>query len=337
MTRRLTLILTILCLLVPISASTARADSKSIAGQVINETEAGDAIEGVEVTLWTLLDGERIETDTSLTDDEGGFRFDELPEDSDYAYYLRATYEEVTYTQGPLQFAPDQREMIVQMPVYETTVDDTGIAIERAHLLVSVQSESLSIAELYIFVNPGDRTYIGKEELEGRRWTSRFVLPADAFALEIDDGALGGRFLAAKDGFVDREPHWPGRTLVMYQYAIRCTSGKCRLDREITHPIRSLNVLIPDVGIRVEGKGLQMQGRVTAQGQNYLNYMASDLLPGQNLDLSIQLAQPGIMGGNSSTSNIQVLPWILLGLILVALVLGYPFWRQRTPTGADTS
>jgi hypothetical protein len=337
MIRRLIWILTILCLLVPISTSSAKADSKSIAGQLIYDTEASDAIGGVEITLWILLGGERIDTHTSFTDDEGGFRFDNLPEDSDHTYYLRTMYEEVTYTQGPLQFAPDQREMLVQVPVYETTMDDAGIAIERAHLLISVQSESLSIAELYIFVNPGDRTYIGKEELEGRRWTSRFALPADAFALQLDDGALGGRFLATQDGFVDREPHWPGRTVVMYQYTIRCASGECRLDREITHPIRSLNVLIPDVGIKIEGKGLQMQGRVTAQGENYLNYMANDLLPGQNLDLTVQLARPGVMGGDSSARSIQVLPWILLGLILMGLVLGYPFWRQRTPSGANTT
>jgi hypothetical protein len=219
------------------------------------------------------------------------------------------------------------------LPIYETTTDDAGIAVERAHLLITVQDESLSVGELQVFANPGDRTYIGKQELEGRRWTSRFALPEDASGLTFEDGSLGGRFLSTENGFVDTEPLWPGRTSVMFRYVIPCSKGDCRLVQEITYPVSSLNVLIPDTGVTIEGKGLQLQGQVPSEGQSYLNYVAGDLQAGQKLDLTVHLSgsgsNSGTVGGATTRNSSGLWPWLLLGLVITALALGYPFWRQR--------
>ena len=53
---------------------------------------------------------------------------------------------------------------------------------------------------MYVFDNPTDRTYVGKDEIDGRRWTSRYLLPRAARDLALDDGTLGGRFFLAEDG-----------------------------------------------------------------------------------------------------------------------------------------
>jgi hypothetical protein len=189
------------------------------------------------------------------------------------------------------------------------------------------------VTELYVFGNPTDRTYIGSEEIDGRRWTSRFVLPQDSRELTLDDGSLGGRFLLAPGGFVDTEPHWPGTTSVLFSYELDCRGGECSLSRELTHPISNLNVLVPDTGASVASSRLSFEGRQDAQGTSFLNYVGRNLAPGQELDLRVRLpgsvpgaaAQPAAAQGGRASA----LPWIILGTVLAVLALVYPFWRRR--------
>lgn len=331
-TMRWTAAMTIaLGLLATMLASAIRAQEPSaLAGRVVNGSAGGDATAGLEVTVWMLRDGQVRASRVATTDAQGAFRFHDLPVNAGDSYYLQTVYKGQTYSHGPAPFDAEQGAPDVALAVYETTTDDAGIAIERAHLLLSLDDEGLSVAEVYVILNSGDRTYIGREELDGRRWTSRFALPAGATAPTFDDGALGGRFAATEDGFVDREPQWPGYTSVMFRYRLGCPAGRCRLSRAITQPVRALNVLLPDVGARVEGRGLQFQGRLETRGDSYLNYVLRDLAPGQNLELTVYPAAPGAGGGGGSRGEAAPLPWMIVGALLVVVALGYPIWRQST-------
>jgi hypothetical protein len=265
---------------------------------------------------------------TATTDAEGRFRFENLETGSDWAYLVRVNYQDVQYSPGVLTFESGQDELSTQILIYESTTDAQEVRAERAHIFVTLEDGGLAVTELYVFANVTDRTYVGAQEIDGRRWTARFQLPQGSRDLVVDDGSIGGRFLATADGFVDTEPHWPGSTSVLYSYGIECRGGSCDLTRELQHPITNLNVLIPDAGATVESSELTLAGTQEAQGGVFLNYLGRDLEAGQTLDLSVRL------GGTSSQPPTQsrsasALPWILLGTVLVALVVIYPFWRRR--------
>jgi hypothetical protein len=323
-----------LCLLALTPVTSLAAGEGVIQGLVVNGTAGGGSVEGLEVTLRVFQDTSEAESLTTTTDAEGQFRFQGLETGSDWAYLVRVGYQEVVYSQGMLSFQTGQSELAVEVAVYETTTDDSDIYIERAHLLVAVTDVGLEVTELYVFGNLTDRTYVGMDDIGGRLWTSRFVLPLGSSDLALDDGTLGGRFLATEDGFVDTEPHWPGSTRVLFSYVMACPSGTCDLARELVHPISDLNMLIADAGVTVDSKQLVFQGKRDAQGQPYLNYVASDLASGKVLDLRVRLPGAASTGMLSPRKGTQALPWIILGAVLTGLVLIYPFWRKRIEAAA---
>ncbi|NLG51336.1 MAG: hypothetical protein GX552_14605 [Chloroflexi bacterium] len=335
--RILWLLLLLGLLLTTASAATAQetAPKGTLTGQVVNGTEGGESPGGLEVTVWAMQNGERVRSQVVTADAEGRFAVNDLDTSAEWTYLLQTTYQDVTYAQGPLQFEAGQAALATMLPVYETTTDDANIVIERVHLIFSEQERGLAVAELYVFTNTGDCTYIGQEELDGKRWTSRYALPENSRSLSLNDGALGERFLATADGFVDREPLWPGRTTVMFRYALDATSDAYDLARAIHYPIMSMNVLLPDTGLTLESADLQLQGKLEAQGERYWNYIASDLAAGHQLDLTIHpapsgAAQPsGAATGKQRPTSIWQVGVMLLGGGAVGVALAYPFWQQR--------
>jgi len=319
----------ILCLLSlnPVLAVT-RGDG-IIQGRVVNGTAGGSSTEGLEVILRVFHGQSEAEPLITTTDAQGRFRFEGLDVNSDSVYLPQVSYWNVVYSTGLLTFEPGESELLIEIPVYETTTDGEGIGVERAHLLISFSDQRLLVTELHVFSNPGDRTYIGKEEVQGGRATSRFLLPQGSYDLAFDDGSLGGRFLATEGGFADREPLWPGRTTVVFSYALDCPGGNCSLIKDVTHSTSNLNVLIADIGARVMSDRLSFEGKVEAQGQYYLNYVGHNLVPGERLDLQVRLPQAGPAPVASRKSHRLTLPCIVFGGVVTVLVLAYPFWRQR--------
>jgi hypothetical protein len=269
-----------------------------------------------------------------VTDTEGLFRFEGLETSSDWTYLVRVVYEDVVYSRGMLSFETSQDTIAAEIAVYETTTDGKDIKVEQAHIFATVADAGLSVTELYVFGNPTDRTYVGMDRTEGRRWTSKYLLPSGSHSLIPDDGSLGGRFLSVDGGFVDTEPHWPGSTQVLFSYKVDCPAGVCDLGRELTHPIANLNVLVADVGATVQSGQLAFQGKRDAQGGSFLNYVGRNLGQGQRLELQIPL--PGATAATAAPqrASTQALPWIILATLITGLVLVYPYWRRRIEAAA---
>lgn len=313
----------------------ARADGPGIlTGTVVNGTAGSGSTEGLEVTLHSFQGQEERDTRTTVTDAGGAFRFEGLETGEDWVHLVRAPYEGVSYSSGLLSFTDDQSELSVEVPVYEATTDNSSIVVERAHIFVTSLEGRLTLTELYVFQNPIDRTYIGKDTVDGQRYTARILLPQGSYDLILDDGSLGARFLSIDGGFVDTEPQWPGTTQVLFSYALDCANGWCDLSRTVTHPTANLNLLVEDTGASVESQILSLQGTRESAGQSYLNYAGHGLAAGERLDLRIRLSGAAPSPRPAQPVRTQSLPWILLGTILVILPLAYPFWRQRVQATA---
>ena len=326
--------LAVVVLLLALGPLPSRAAGEGvIQGQVSNGTSGGGSTAGLEVVLRVFRGAEEQGLLSTFTDDQGQFRFEGLDTGSDWAYLARVTYADVIYASGLMPFPEGEGELFVDMLVYETTTDNFGIAVERAHIFVTVSDTGLSVSELYVFNNPTDRTYIGKEA-DGLPMTAEFALPLESHSLDFDDGSMGGRFLAVEGGFADTEPQWPGSTQVLFSYEVNCPAGKCDLSREIAHPISNLNVLINETGAAVSSEVLIFQGTQDAQGQSFLNYVGRGLTPGQRLDLQVRM--PGVSAATPVPQAVgtQSLPWILLGTLVTVLILVYPFWRRRIEAAA---
>ena len=323
----------LLCALLPWPV---RAEGAGVlTGTVVNGTAGGGSTEGLEVVLRAFQGQEqRTERRTTVTDTDGAFRFEGLETGEDWAYLVRVTYRGVSYSSGLLSFAEGQGELSAEVPVYETTTDSTQTTVERAHIFLSFLEDRLTATELYVFQNPTDRTYVGIDEVDGRRWTAKFLLPEGGQDLALDDGTLGGRFLSIDGGFVDTEPQWPGTTQVLFSYTVDCPGGWCDLSRRLMQPTANLNVLVEEVGATVESQDLAIEGKREAEGRAYLNYVARAVGAGEQIDLRVRLPGEAQPVRSAQPVRMQSLPWILLGTVLAVFPLIYPFWRQRVQAAA---
>jgi hypothetical protein len=312
----------------------------AIKGHVINETEGGTLPQGLEIVLRGFRTEGQIEDFVSTIDSEGQFVFGSLQAGGDWHYLVQVSYEGVVYSRGPLSFQPGDLEILVEMPVYEVTSDDEDIRVERAHVLVepsevqSGQSTGLQVTEVHVFLNPGDQTYVGSEETLEERVVTRFFMPELSRDFAFEDGSLGGRFVAMSSGFGDREPLWPGTTSVVFGYTVDPGAAGYDLTRDIAHPIASLDVLVVDVGIVVRSERLLYAGQVNIDGQDHLHYVGQDLVPGERLDLVVGLAEAGLVQAASTENRPSAMPWIVLGRVLTAAALAYPFWAEHVRAAA---
>ena len=308
-----------------------------IQGQLVNVTPGGDPIQGSEITLLAFQGAEQQLSRTTTADSQGGLSFEGLETGMDWAYRLRVTHGGVVYSGEMLSFAPDQDRIEAELRVYEPTTDSANVVVQRAHLLLSYTDTSLRVTEIHIYDNAGDRTYVGKEELDGRRFTARFVLPRGASNLVLEDGTLGGRFLPTPDGFVDVEPRWPGSTSVVFGYELPCPNQTCAFTKQVMDHTEHLNVLLPNIGVRLESDRLGFQGEVEAQGRSFLNYAARNLDANESLDLRLVASTARGQGPSLLSGWVATLA-IAAGGAAIIVALAYPWLRRRpgnTATGPD--
>lgn len=312
----------------------------TIRGHVINETTGGSLPGGLEITLRRFQTQDQIEILITTTDPEGQFFFSGLDVGGDWRYLAQVSYQGVVYSRGPLSFQTGGIEIPIEIPIYEVTTDDQAIVDERVHILVDPsgaqlgQSPGLRVTEVHVFHNPGDRTYVGSEETEEQPVVTKFPMPEDSRDWAFEDGTLGVRFRAMNGGFGDREPLWPGTTSVVFHYTVDPGTTGYDLSRGIAHPVASLDVMVVDVGRAVESQRLLYAGKVDVEGQDHLHYVAQDLVPGEHLDLVVQMADPGLDPVASTGSHSSLLPWIVLGGVLITAALAYPFWTEHVRSAA---
>jgi hypothetical protein len=320
-----------------------------IEGQVVNGTANGGSVEGLTVALRVFAGMEEQPSQTATTDAEGRFRFEGLSAESNHAYTLHLDYQGVEYGSDLLTFSEGETTLSVSIQVYESIESDEVISIERAHIFVDFQEDSLVVGELYIFSNSSDRIYIGAEEVaEGQngatvlRGTLRLSLPTGAEGLAFEDGELGQRFFETDDGFVDTWSLPPGQASgrLMFSYALPYDLSGYDLTRHIPYPLEAINVLVADVGVDVTSDQLTSEGSRGMQGQSYLNLSGQNLSKGERLIVHFSGSPDNEPVGESEAvpaqptpeSDQSLLRWVALGLIVLAVgfALGYPLLRRQS-------
>jgi len=327
--KRLTTILFI-ALLSFFGPALALAQGQGVIEGVVTNGTSGEPVVGQGITLRLFKGMEEEEVLTSSTDEEGRFRFQNLATGGEYAYLVQLVYQEVGYTSDVLTFTEGESRLDVPITVYETTESDAALHIERAHFFIDFdpQVRAISVGEMYIFTNEGDKVYIGEDGA-----TLRFSLPPGAYNLRFERGALGERFLETQDGFADTRPVPPGVGVrqLLFSYALGYDASDYILSREIFYPIATLNVLVPDVGVQVSSDQVAFQEMQRTKGQAYLNFVGQNLARGERLILNLSnLPRRGGIGAILGGGYRPGLQWVVVGLAVLAVVfaLGYPLLKR---------
>jgi len=322
-------------------ASVALAQGEGvIEARVLNGTGGGGSVEGLAVTLHAFRGMmEELDPQTAVTDAQGRVRFEGLDTSPDITYVLSAAYADVEYDTLPLSFDKDGQTMLAAaLEVYETTENPNEAAIririEQMHVFVGFQDGAMSVGELHIFTNTGDRTFVGVEDSElGQRITLRFALPEGATGLRFQVGGEGNRYVTTEDGFADTEVVRPAASQqVLYGYTLNYDGvDTFDLVRPLLYPTANLNVLVPRVGVDVTSDQVELSEIRTIEGQVYLNLNGTDFAAGDQLSVHFSGLQDSVSQVAAPDTPQEGLEskWIALGLAALALAGGliYPLLR----------
>ena len=97
MIKRITLLVIIFILSLPVSALAAEADNGKIEGEVLNITGSESPVPDHDITLRTYLDNAEVNSTTTKTDALGNFIFEGLSTESDYSYGVMLTFQGADY------------------------------------------------------------------------------------------------------------------------------------------------------------------------------------------------------------------------------------------------
>ncbi|MGC8779319.1 MAG: c-type cytochrome [Anaerolineae bacterium] len=324
----------------PLFASVPITGTGIISG-VITNGSSGQVVPNAVVELGIFDQTSLLDTRQTTADTAGFYRFTGVPTDTTFVFVARVTGPGgYSYSSEPSQFSPNQSGLNLPVTVYETTSDPSGIRVERVHFIIEFDAGRAYFTELIVFSLDGNKAYVG----DGAG-TVRFTVPKGAEALEINDGALGGRYIATADGFVDTMPLPPGRSSrqVLYRYEIPYTSATLELVRSLPYPAANVNVLVAEVGARVSSDQLRDQTVRQTPSGNFISLSGQNLPANQPITLrfsDLPLASPAGAGTATATGDRALLLALLaVGGLLAAALVAWPLLRRRAAplatAGAD--
>jgi len=271
-----------------------------VEGQVRQGTPNGGVINTLPITLTAYVNFEPAQALTTTTDAEGRFTFAELSTAEGVVYQAETAYADVRYNSNIVALTPLTPTMSIDLPVYETTDDDSGIGISRANWLLDQEPGALIVGQVFNFANLLDRTFVGKT-VEGldRPATLALSVPEGATDIQFQDGVLGGRYQQVGTLIYDIAPVPPGSDIrqIVLQYRLPFEDDSATLEQEFPYRVGQLNLLIPELpNVQTEVTGLTQSETQTIQGVNYRVWV------GDELSNPVQIALSGLTPAGSADS-----------------------------------
>ncbi|MFC1926389.1 carboxypeptidase-like regulatory domain-containing protein [Chloroflexota bacterium] len=277
-------------------------------GQVINKTEDGGSVTGVDVSLISFLNETQEGIETSKTDEQGKFQFTSLS--ADYQYLLLVTYMGVDYYYE-ISFSDGETQISIEIPVFDTTTSDQAIRIILAHVIIRVEAETISVSKVLWLENTGDQLYMAEEGVTDG--TLVFTLPAEATNFEASENLISSYVLLSGNKFVYDVPFEPGEMQLSYSYDL------ARPDSDDYSTTLYVDYVIDEFHLLVEGEDVEVSSTqllpaepiVTSEEKSYLHLTGGNLPRGATLDVQF-----------SSLNKGGISIYIIILIIVAAIALG---------------
>jgi len=299
----------------------------TITGVVMNAS-GGSIPADMEVMLHAFDQMSVAFTETAKIQDGGKFAFNNIDMPAGRSFLATVDYRGVVY--GSQIISADKGSTSIDMPiqVYESTIDTGALSVDRLHYFFEfLDTKTVRIVELYVISNNGSQTIVAAKQGQP---VITFTLPQGAANLQFQDGALGKRYLATKDGFGDTIPIRPGAGSyqVMYTYEM-AYDQKLDFTRPVGMPVNAVVVLVPEGGVQVKSASLTDAGTRDVQGSSYHMYTGNSLSQGDQLSMTIT-GQPSAKAASTPRASSTQGLLIGAGALGVALLLAGLWLYRRT-------
>jgi len=289
-----------------------------INGQVINGTEDSHGVGEIKITLITYVDDIVAETRTTKTDAEAKFQFNDVA--TEHEYLVSAKYMEVDYYY-PVAFNPGETTKYVEVGVCDTTSSDETIRVGLAHIIISVEEESLQVTEVFWLVNDGDRTYVGTDGV------LVFTLPEGWSGFEAPQELMSDYKFVDNNRITYLVPFPPGERQLVYSYRLaKPGSAEFSIPLEIDYPTDNLELMIEGEDIEVAINQLApAEPVITGTGERFIHFRGGNIPGGAVINLRLYNL-------SSADRLFSVILWITIAIaiaIVIACISVYMAKRRK--------
>ena len=345
MSFRVLAIASLMCLTFMVDSASleAQTESRTVEGVVVSGTAGESDMFGQIVTLHRVT-AAGFDDITTLTDDTGAFRFEDIEYDPSTRYGVSVRYQDAIY--GTDLDMSTGSPPPVTLTVYEATHDDSIVSAGGVSLLLAAADSSdqtLAALEIITLVNRSDMAYVpgtGVMEL------LRFGLPPDATELSLDTRLIGADFIQVDRGFALLASVPPGEHEIMFSYRFPYQGETFTLDKSYRYGAESLRILAPKEVVSISVEGLGEPESVMIGDRQYRVLEAEGLSRGESLSLELDgLPTPGVtdrVGNSLSGIRFQYAAPVALGVLMIALLAYGAIWkttgqRRESPTSETYS
>ncbi|MFC1949357.1 carboxypeptidase-like regulatory domain-containing protein [Chloroflexota bacterium] len=301
--RSVAVLLSVLLAFEPSGAVLAQASEEGvISGQVVNGTEGGGSVAGVEVALITYIDDALAGTELTSTDGEGRFRFDNV--DTGHTYLVSANYMKVDYYY-PVDFGTGGTTVFVEVGVCDTTTSDEAVRVGLRHTIIEVGEERLLVTEVLWLSNDGDSTYVG---IDG---VLVFTLPDGAYDFTVPQETMQDYKVLGDNMASYLVPFPPGERQLLFTYNLeRPESDELVIPLEIDYPTDTIELMVGGEGIEVSVSRLAPSEPVfTEADERFIHFRGENYASGTVIELSLS----GLSGGG--------VPYFIAIWVIIAMVI----------------
>ncbi len=310
----------------------------TITGTVTNGTANAKVPTGIEVELQGYDDASsnpnKVVDLKTKADENGKFRFENVPNSPGRLFFVSTTYEGVTYGSHAIVRQHDTSTLDLPLVIYESTTDKSALKIERLHFFVEPAGENAyQIIEMYLIVNNGDKTVVAEKKGEP---VLSFELPAGATHLQFQSGNFKNRYIQTDNGFGDTAPIYAQSQMQeVFGYILPAEGKTVKISHSFPLPVDSAVLMAPEGEVNIRGDLLQDNGvQRDEQGNNYHIYITPPIKQGESLEFSLSRAKKGLKMPTGARRNLALgLVALGLALIVAAVVLT----RRNRLTTAEKS
>jgi hypothetical protein len=295
--------------LLALLAIAAPADALVIQGRVVKGMDRRPA-SGIPVSLHPVKNEQELPGQTVASGPDGTFRFTGIAQDPSTSYFLSTEYEGAFYTEGPVEFTGETGAK--DMQIYDVGSDMASVRVTNHHILVERAEDHLHVTEILVFQNDGATAYLGTGLNHAENVGVRLGLPASVKKFEPGMGGDEGSVVVQGRDLSSHRPIPPGQRPFSFSYEIPL-SGRMDLSHRIYFPTESVDVLINDPGLKVEGSSLTYTGSRDQGGKKFEIYQAKNLPTGSELTMRVH--------GAGFWSNPKIYPWLVAPFVIVAVLI----------------
>jgi hypothetical protein len=229
-----------------LAAAALPAVAGTIEGTVVNTSTGAPVPCQAAVVLQVQVKGEFVPYRDDISDAQGRFRFERLPDG--FVYQAGATRHGIFYPGPRVGLTEVQPTARADLSVCDAVAGPSPLVLKKMDVLIRPETGLLRVTETLLLENPSHTCYVGEAAHDGADpVTLELSIPPDFERTTFDLKFFARRFALVNHKLVTSAPWPPGERELRYTYLLRNTQEASRWKRPLDLPCSNVTV-------RVEGE-----------------------------------------------------------------------------------